>query len=119
MMAHDKQDRPQVQGPTDTLSSSKPLPTSVNPIELTLASHSRRFNEILAAVLVNNIMLKLKIDAPQIDIGHMRENHQKLKGCLDTVESTVASLRPTVTDTDSCIKALQSDVDQLQKRAEV
>ncbi|KAJ1131530.1 hypothetical protein NDU88_009866 [Pleurodeles waltl] len=75
-----------------------------------LAEHSQRFNEILSAVLDIKTTLEPKIDALCIDMGHMREDHKKLKERVKATESTVSALRPTVADATSNIRALQKKV---------
>ncbi|KAJ1185073.1 hypothetical protein NDU88_001868 [Pleurodeles waltl] len=97
----------------DTLEEHRRPPPAF--LVATLAEHSQRFNEILSAVLEIKTTLEPKIDALRIDMGHMREDHKKVK---EQVEATGSTLRPTVEDAISHIRALQKEVTQLQQRVE-
>ncbi|KAJ1186610.1 hypothetical protein NDU88_003391 [Pleurodeles waltl] len=76
------------------------------PLSATLVVHSCRFDEILAAVLGIKTTLEPKIDALRIDMGHMRDDHKKLKDRIEATESTLASPRPSVSDTTAHIRTL-------------
>ncbi|KAJ1115818.1 hypothetical protein NDU88_004040 [Pleurodeles waltl] len=82
-------------------------------LEVTLAKHSQRFDEILHMVLDIKTTLGPKIDALQMDMGHMRKDHKKLKERVEATESTMASIRPTTSEATTHIKAFQRDVAQL------
>ncbi|KAJ1101343.1 hypothetical protein NDU88_006412 [Pleurodeles waltl] len=84
------------------------------PLAVTLAEHSQRSDEILNVVLDIKTTLEPKIAALQIDMGCMREDHKKLKERVEAMESTVASLRPTISDATTHIRALQREVAQLR-----
>ncbi|KAJ1217818.1 hypothetical protein NDU88_005405 [Pleurodeles waltl] len=71
---------------------------------MTAVEHSQRFDEILNAVLHTKTTLEPKIDPLQMDMDHMREDHKKLKERVEAMESTMASLKPTVTDATSHIR---------------
>ncbi|KAJ1175065.1 hypothetical protein NDU88_000356 [Pleurodeles waltl] len=48
------------------------------PLVVTLAEHSQRFDEILNTVLDIKATLEPKTDALRIDMGHMREDHKNV-----------------------------------------
>ncbi|KAJ1093293.1 hypothetical protein NDU88_006398 [Pleurodeles waltl] len=105
-MGRTKQERPTMGAPgtqgcgvTGELMRSLP-----EPLEVTLVEHSQRVDEILNAVLDIKTTLEPKIDALRIDMGHMREDHKKLKEQVEATEFTMASLRPMVSDATSHIR---------------
>ncbi|KAJ1215946.1 hypothetical protein NDU88_003552 [Pleurodeles waltl] len=51
-----------------------------------LASHTQKFDDILNAVQSIKSTLEHKIDALCIDMGHMREEHKKLKDRVASAE---------------------------------
>ncbi|KAJ1127841.1 hypothetical protein NDU88_006234 [Pleurodeles waltl] len=75
----------------------------------TLAEHSQKFNDILNAVLNIKNTLETKIDALWIDMGHLREDHKKLKERVEATKSTVSDVRPLVVDAASHISAFQKE----------
>ncbi|KAJ1181782.1 hypothetical protein NDU88_006981 [Pleurodeles waltl] len=104
---------PEMNGCGPTGGHCQPLP---KPLAATLAVHSQRFDEILTAVLDIKTTLEPKIDTVVIDMGHMQEDHKKLKEHVDATEFTMAALRPTVLHATSHIRALQREVAQLRQR---
>ncbi|KAJ1201096.1 hypothetical protein NDU88_004911 [Pleurodeles waltl] len=72
-----------------------------------LAAHTQKFDDILNAVQSIKSTLEPKIDVLRIDMGHLRENHKKLKDLVATTESTVSELRPSLADATMHIKDLQ------------
>ncbi|KAJ1148386.1 hypothetical protein NDU88_001223 [Pleurodeles waltl] len=88
-----------------------------SPVDCT-AKKTGRFDKILAAVLDIKNTLRPKIDALQIDVGLMKDDHEKLKDRVEIVESTVASLRPIVKAADSQMKAFQAELEQLRKHVD-
>ncbi|KAJ1179269.1 hypothetical protein NDU88_004503 [Pleurodeles waltl] len=87
-------------------------------LENMLATHSCRFDEILLGVLDIKTSLEPKIDTLRIDMVLLREDHKKLKECIESTDSTLASFRPMVSDTSAHIKALEDEVDYLRKCAD-
>ncbi|KAJ1216249.1 hypothetical protein NDU88_003853 [Pleurodeles waltl] len=87
-------------------------------LEHTLVSHSHKFDEILVAVVDNENTIDPKIDALQIHMNLLRHDHRKLRDRVEIMESTLASIRPIVSDTTAHLKALQAEVHHLWQHAE-
>ncbi|KAJ1150287.1 hypothetical protein NDU88_003082 [Pleurodeles waltl] len=79
----------------------------------TLAEHTQKYKDILNTVLDIKTTLEPKIDALQIDIGHLCEDHKKWKDCVEATENTVSDMRLTVVDATTHINDLQKEVSQL------
>ncbi|KAJ1093484.1 hypothetical protein NDU88_006584 [Pleurodeles waltl] len=84
----------------------------------TLTEYTQRFNDILNAVLDIKTTLEHKIDALRINMGHLREDHKKLKERIEAAETTVSNMRLLVADATSHIKALQKEVIQLRQHVD-
>ncbi|KAJ1200825.1 hypothetical protein NDU88_004646 [Pleurodeles waltl] len=54
----------------------------------TPAEHTQKFNDILNTVLDIKSTLESKINSLRIDIGHLREDHKKLKDRVETTENS-------------------------------
>ncbi|KAJ1115921.1 hypothetical protein NDU88_004141 [Pleurodeles waltl] len=84
----------------------------------TLAERTQKFNNILHPVLYVKTTLEPKIDELWIDMGHMCEDHKKLKEHVEATENMVSDMRPSVTEAASHISALPKHVTQLRQRVE-
>ncbi|KAJ1179606.1 hypothetical protein NDU88_004840 [Pleurodeles waltl] len=87
-------------------------------LEHTLAGHSRKFAEILGAVLDIKSFLDPKTDALGINQGLMREVHMKVKDQVEGSKSMLLMLRPAVAWAVFCFKTLQEEVCYLKKWVE-
>ncbi|KAJ1173687.1 hypothetical protein NDU88_005513 [Pleurodeles waltl] len=75
-----------------------------------LAKHTQKFNDILNAVQDIKSTLEPKIDSLGIPIGHLHEDHKKLKDRVEATENTVSEMCPTVMDVATHINDLQKEV---------
>ncbi|KAJ1122569.1 hypothetical protein NDU88_001055 [Pleurodeles waltl] len=119
-MVHPKQNR-SMAGTTGALGGSaegESLHSREGSLGSILATHSRRFHEILLAVLDNKTTLEPKIDTLRIDMGLITDDRKKLKERLKTTESNLASLVPPVSDANAHIRALQDEVAHFRQRAD-
>ncbi|KAJ1179173.1 hypothetical protein NDU88_004409 [Pleurodeles waltl] len=82
-----------------------------------LAEHTQKFNDILNAVQDIKSTLEPKTDALQIDIGHLHEDHKKLKDRVEAIENTVSEMRPTVADAATHINDLQKEAGPNREQA--
>ncbi|KAJ1080032.1 hypothetical protein NDU88_000254 [Pleurodeles waltl] len=71
-----------------------------------------------AQVLDIKTTLEPKIDILRNDMGLMREDHKKLKARVESTESSLACLRPSVAYATARIRALQKEVAYLRWRAD-
>ncbi|KAJ1209425.1 hypothetical protein NDU88_004803 [Pleurodeles waltl] len=114
-MGHNKTDRPLGTGSRAleevALGEHRSPPNAS--LAATLAEHSQRFNDILSAVLDIKTTLEPKIDVLRMDMGHLQEDHKKLKEREEATETTVSDMRPSVADATSHSRALQKEVSQL------
>ncbi|KAJ1176627.1 hypothetical protein NDU88_001898 [Pleurodeles waltl] len=92
-----------------------PLDSSVTAI---LGAHTEKFDDILNAVQSIKSILEPKIDALHIDVGHLREEHKKLKDRVTTTEGTISELCPSLANATKHIKDLQKEVLHLCQRLE-
>ncbi|KAJ1138201.1 hypothetical protein NDU88_004592 [Pleurodeles waltl] len=116
-MGRTKSDRPGMSGP-GVHKRTAPKEPGVSPDALVatiLATLHKKFNDILNAVQNIKSTLEPKIDALRIDIGHLREDHKKLKDHVATTEKTVSELRLTMVDATRHLKDLQKDVLHLRQ----
>ncbi|KAJ1165565.1 hypothetical protein NDU88_005986 [Pleurodeles waltl] len=56
------------------------------PVSAILAAHTQKFDDILSAIQSIKSTLEPKIDALCIDMGHLREEHKKLKDRVASAE---------------------------------
>ncbi|KAJ1106181.1 hypothetical protein NDU88_003584 [Pleurodeles waltl] len=91
---------------TDTV-----LPASEEPRSIQGRSSDR-------AAVKPETTLEPKMDALRIDIGHLREEHKKLKERVNAPKNTVSDLHPSVADAASDISDLQKEVTRLRQRIE-
>ncbi|KAJ1185575.1 hypothetical protein NDU88_002367 [Pleurodeles waltl] len=75
--------------------SGAPQDLSVSDI---LAAHTQKFDDILRAVQSIKSTLEPKIDALCIDMGHLREEHKKLKERVTSMEESVDLLDVVLPD---------------------
>ncbi|KAJ1140244.1 hypothetical protein NDU88_006601 [Pleurodeles waltl] len=64
-----------------------------------LAANTQTFEDLLNAVQSIKSTPEPKIDALRIDMGHLWEEHKKLKDRVATTQSTVSELRPSLANT--------------------
>ncbi|KAJ1199839.1 hypothetical protein NDU88_003671 [Pleurodeles waltl] len=62
--------------------------------------------------------LELKINTKAQEVNILRDDHTKLVDRVSNAEFTLAQIRPTVTETTTCIKALEKELTKLAERAE-
>ncbi|KAJ1127742.1 hypothetical protein NDU88_006135 [Pleurodeles waltl] len=119
-MGRTKSDRPGVVGPGPCMLAMQSEPGALPDLSVTaiLVVHTQKFKDILNAAQSINSTLEPKIDALRIDVGHLREEHKKLKDRVATTESTVSELRLSLATAPKHIKDLQKEVLHLHQRLE-
>ncbi|KAJ1096935.1 hypothetical protein NDU88_002065 [Pleurodeles waltl] len=119
-MGRTKSDRPGMAGLglRMTVAQREPGASPYTLVATILAAHAQKFEDILNAVQSIKSTLEPKIDALHIDVGHLREEHNKLKDRTVTTESTVSELCPLLANPTKHIKDLQKEVLHLHQRLE-
>ncbi|KAJ1163532.1 hypothetical protein NDU88_003990 [Pleurodeles waltl] len=75
-----------------------------------LGAHTQKFEDILTAVQKHKVHFGTKIDALHINVGHLREEHKKLKERVTSAEGTISVLFPSLESATKHIKDLQKAV---------
>ncbi|KAJ1137952.1 hypothetical protein NDU88_004346 [Pleurodeles waltl] len=104
---------PRVQGERGVLGAP---PDSL--VTAILGTHTHKFEDILNAVQSIKATLEPKIDALHIDVGHLREEHKKLKERVTSAEGTISELCSSLETATNHIKDLQKEVLHLRQRLE-